>query len=243
MSKERSKRPISGTWLTNLLKEESGPTSGDSGDAYHRDVAHLLKSGVRSPETLAEAAAVLPKPRQRGFALWCLSRLEMEWVADALEAGLSDPAPTVRAEACRLLGARGSRRSVPRLTRILDDDSSVTARCAAAHALGLIGERSALRPLLGALESSFGPRLQSFAAEALGNLRFRAAGPSLLRALELGTPEVQRSAAYALGELRDERAVGALRKLVSAARRPQSRGNEVYIEATRALAAIEGHRE
>ena len=131
---------------------------------------------------------------------------------EALIGALSDPSPSVRAEAARALGRRGV--AGDRLAESLGDSHPVV-RAAAAEALGEIEDPAHREALITALQGG-----DAMAARALGRIGDRRDLPVLIAALD--RPELADLAAEALGVLGDPAAIPALRALVARWRRDPS---------------------
>jgi len=169
---------------------------------------------------------------------------------EAVVAALKSKDPDVRWRAAVALGALQDRRAVGPLLSCLKG-KEIAVREHAAAALGEIGDARAVQPLIGTLppesgtlvgrrESSFMAQLDVpdrfrdafakldyrdsrwVAARALGQIKAPSAVPALVRALNDTDYHLQHSAAWALGEIADARAVA---DLVAALKQ----GNNAYI--------------
>ncbi len=132
-------------------------------------------------------------------------------VTEPLIASLQDPDREVRASAALALGWRGNVVAVaPLVAALSDDDWRVVD--AAVEALGALGTQ-AMDPLLSALsEPSVDQTVRYQIARALAAMG-RPAVPKLIAALSVPQPEIQTWAVVALGDIGDQRAADALRRL------------------------------
>ena len=107
-----------------------------------------------------------------------------------------------------------AQRDVEGLTKALKDkDWSVRREAAAAH--GEIGDAEAVEPLIQALKyEKKSPRLVTTAAWALSKIGEPTVDP-LIQALEDKSKNVRLAAVWALGEIKDSRAVGPLTQMVT----------------------------
>jgi HEAT repeat protein len=121
---------------------------------------------------------------------------------------LKDKNAVVRREAAWALGRLGDQRAVPALMQALKD-KDWKVRKYAAWALGELGDRRAVPALSQALEDILFWPVREAVAMALGKLGDYGFS-ALLQALKYGSPNVRKTAAYALGRLGEPRAVPAL---------------------------------
>jgi HEAT repeat protein len=183
-------------------------------DSVRSDIDSLRNRGVTS---WADVAAVL-KDRSAGesrmTACWLLGRWSDEAALGPLVAALHDPDPRIRAEAAKSLGTLDNPRAVPDLIAVLQADADADARLSAAYALGPLGDRRAVGPLLAKLaDTGEESRVRGFVAEALTFYRQRQVVAGLIAVLSDPSAEMRFWAAFALGELRDPAALGALERL------------------------------
>ncbi len=153
----------------------------------------------------------------------------------------------VRAEAARTLAASRQRKAVPALLKALRDGIG-EEKPAVIEALGIIGHEGAVDALVSALKKqsrkSGSPGVSSGAADAavcmsIAQALARIGSASLLPLLTLldsGDKDVRRSAAHALGLLKDARALDPLVEKLQDAR------SEVRQEAARALGDLGDRR-
>ncbi len=132
-------------------------------------------------------------------------------VTEPLIASLQDPDREVRASAALALGWRGNVVAVaPLVAALSDDDWRVVD--AAVEALGALGTQ-AMDALLSTLsDPSFDQTVRYQIARSLTAMG-RPAVPKLIAALSVPQPEIQTWAVVALGDIGDQRAVEALRRL------------------------------
>lgn len=130
---------------------------------------------------------------------------------DELVGAIADPVNAVRRNAAMDALARGGRRSVPSLVRVLDssDDELVMF---SANTLARSRDRSVIPHLMRLLDHR-DPNVVQTAIDGLGFLRARAAVTPLVDLLQR-EPWVRVGAAQALGEIGDVRAVEPLARLL-----------------------------
>ncbi len=131
-----------------------------------------------------------------------------ERAAAALMEALSDPEPSVRAQAVGVLGQLEYQPAVEPLMGALDDEDT-EIRENAAWALGQIGDQRAVEPLSSALKDPE-PSVREKAAWALGQIEAEQSWEALAQVLQDDDPDVREQAAWALGMIQDERASDAL---------------------------------
>jgi HEAT repeat protein len=210
----------------------------------HRDVAlqdlnSLRERGVTSTEDLIAVLNDVSAGENRARAGWLLGRLGSDRAVEHLTAALRDPDARLRAEAARSLGTLGDPRAVPDLVETLRKDTDPDARMSAAHALGLVGDDRVVDPLLEKLaDRDENPRVRGAVAEALAGPQVRRAVPHLIAALGDASVEVRFWAAFALGELGDPKALGALERLAQTDRSTLPGWRTVGEEATAAIENI-----
>jgi hypothetical protein len=134
-------------------------------------------------------------------------RVEMK-LTEALEAGLNDPDPAVRAATARAAGLIGDKAAVPALLSHLRDPDLYAGEQIAV-ALGRLGDRTAIPTLLQALQTG-DEAVQARSAHALGLLNAQEATPALAKTLLTGGPLAQRQAAQALATLGTPEAIRAM---------------------------------
>jgi HEAT repeat protein len=149
--------------------------------------------------------------------------------ADALMAGLSDPAENVRWFAIEGLGKLGATQAVPRIAEMLAEDESRIVRAVAAATLGDLGQPAAIPPLRAALQDP--------------QQRVRENAVAALKALATGSSERMMVIARALeqqGLLNDSREV--LTRLVNEFA-ADAAAESAVVEAYERLADIAGRQE
>ena len=126
---------------------------------------------------------------------------------DALIEALTDPVN--RPWAARHLGKLGDPRAVGPLIRLLEAQD-FQASSAAAQALGRLRALEAVDPLLACVEEGPEDVMRAWAIDALGRIGSEEAVPALLKLLAHDHEGLRRTAAAALAEIGDPRAVDAL---------------------------------
>lgn len=162
----------------------------------------------------ALAAAVVDKASHvRLAAVWALGEIGDRNTLPALVRALGDADLSVRSTAAHALGQLGDQRGVQHIATHALRDPERAVRLAAVQALERLGQVGPIRDLL--KDQEWGIRLH--AVEALGKARSVAAVPGLIERLATDPhPLVRARAAWALGEIRDERAVAPLRTAAEA---------------------------
>lgn len=180
-------------------------------------VESIVDAGVTSDGELVELVRDRAKPVElRTTACWLLARSGIDGAADALLDVLADPASDVREEAASGLSFVGDVDSVPALVAACRD-VEIPVRRAAIHALGMLADASST-PTLFSLMSDLGEdeMVRADAAEACAHIDDAAIVDALLDVLDDASPYVRYSAAFALGQQADPKAIGALTKLAAA---------------------------
>jgi HEAT repeat protein len=118
-----------------------------------------------------------------------------------LSAALDHPQARVRVVCLDVLGLLGATGSMPRVARVLREDTVLEVREAAASTLGKLGTRSALDPLTQALTPARPVALRAAAARALGELGDPSAVPALVALLDDDAYRVAHEAAHAVRRL------------------------------------------
>jgi len=207
--------------------------------SVEKDIEHLRRLGVRSAEDLVRVLDDGAAGENRQRACWLLGRLEDRHLSAHLVRALVDRDARLRIEAARSLGTLAAVDAVPDLLRALGEDDDPDVRSAVAAALGLIGDERAVDPLLGKLgDAGEQPAVRGAAAEALTGPRSpRAVGP-LIAALADPETEVRFWAAFALGQLGDERAIPSLERVAQSDTAVLEGWGRVSDEASAAIADI-----
>jgi HEAT repeat protein len=117
-------------------------------------------------------------------------------------------------EAAKSLALLKSKRALRPLIAALYGDGDQNRRQAAAYALGWLGDKRAVEALIDALsDAGEAAAVRGQAAESLGNLRDTRALSPLIAALKDESVEVRFWSAFALGQLGNQKALPALRRL------------------------------
>jgi HEAT repeat protein len=211
----------------------------DYRDSVRSDIDSLRNRGVAS---WADVVAVLndrSAGESRMTACWLLGRWSDEAALGPLVATLHDPDPRIRAEAAKSLGTLDNPRAVPDLIAALQADADAVARVSAAYALGQLDDPRAVDPLLAKLaDTGEEPRVRGFVAEALIFYREQRVVAALIAVLSDPSAEVRFWAAFALGELKDPAALGALERLAQTDDAAVPRWGSVRDEAAAAIETI-----
>lgn len=185
---------------------------------------------IEDPAAVAPLIQLLksesPGSRVQKHAVWALGRIGSPALTPLIEA-LNDENKSVREKAADALGLIKDSRAVQPLFRALEDEYW-PVRKATAIALGRIGDEAAVKPLLAALEDEY-EAVRDKAKEALDQLGYQPDGTQfasppdisklaskadvqgLIEALSYERdPEIRKTAAEALGELADPKAVEPL---------------------------------
>jgi HEAT repeat protein len=177
----------------------------------------LLAAGIVSERSMMTAAASTDTaPRVLAIITWLLARWPArdkrpEFVRTAAEL-LRHPRREVRQEAAVSLGLLGTRRAIDALRgAIRDTDEEVRKRVISGLGLQEDDEAAYLAVVAVLTDKRESAAVRAHAAEALANFPERANASHLVDALADPAPEVRFFAAHALGELRVQDAVSALR--------------------------------
>jgi len=169
----------------------------------------LTQFGDDATETLTEALTQLnAKVRQK--AARELGKLKATNAIDSLITALGDSEAAVRRSAVIALGEIGDAKAIPPLMEIIVSDiTSISIN--AVDSIGKIGGRSAVRALIQIL----GYEVESVRKRATEAL-IRIGAPAveyLIEALKVQNLTIRHQAVMALGQIGDERAIPALRKI------------------------------
>jgi HEAT repeat protein len=224
------------TALNSLI--EQAPQ--DSRVAFKRDVELILHSGITTPELLCQAPSDPNLPLEvRAAACWALGRLGGQKADHALLDALNSAERQLSFEAAKSLVALSSKSSVPGIRETLLVGANPHNRAAAAYTLGMLGDNGAVQSLIDLLNSEDDADVRSHAAEALGYLGDEVAVDSLLKALNDTAPEMRFWSAFALGQIRDPRAVPQLQRLASTDKASLPGLGSISEEALNALRRIQ----
>ncbi len=211
-----SGKQVRGSNREVLICCAAGLTVCRSKDASRRIPSLLGKSGNRLPPA-------------RSLLYLALGKIGDRAGLPAVEEGLADKDPIVRAGAAAaagLLGEKGDRSLLARLMTLGLNDPHYAVRALALVALGRIGGTAARAFLEERLSSSRkGVKLvflEPFAALALGLAGDRGSVPALLPLLDTGAVDRKGAFALALGMLGGRRAASALARAVRGSRNPPS---------------------
>ena len=187
----------------------------DARERIERDVKKLRAAGIESFEAADSAArdsSVATKTRMR--ACWLLGQLRQKRAVASLLRAFVDPKLTW--EAAKALGVINSKRAVEPLIDSLLESTDREQRAAAAYALGLMADERARDPLVQVLsDPSVDPKVRGHAAEALAQLADDRVADHLVTALKDRSVEVRYWSTFALGQLRNKKAVPELKKLLT----------------------------
>jgi HEAT repeat protein len=207
-----------------------------------RDMQTLLRAGATSFDH-ARALCVdrRAEVEVRRLACWALGRIgDKEAIPFIVRALAEDSEPSVRAGGAHALGELDDAIAVEPLIRSLTSDESPDVRKMAACALGKIGDVAALATLIEVLTNpDESPDVRAECAEALGEIGQEAAVMPLVNTLGDASEVVRFFAAFALGLLRDPRALPALRHVAATDEGVAQGWGSVREEAAEAIAHIE----
>jgi HEAT repeat protein len=174
----------------------------------------------------------------RCAAAWLLGQVEEQSAGGALANLVArEQQDALVWEAAKALCRLGH--SIEIFIRLLADGEGVERRCAAAYALGCLGEPSAVPSLVAALlNRDEHDRVRAHAAEALGHQGDRSVVEPLLSVLKESSSEIRFWSAFALGRLRDPRALPDLEHLAQTDHRFVEGWWEVSREAEAAIEEI-----
>lgn len=175
----------------------------------------------------------------RAVVCWILGQLGKKRAAPALIAALDSSATNVVQEAAKSLGLIRSKKALQPLIAVLQRSENPDQQEAAAYGLGILGDKRAVEALIQSLENpKESPQVRGFCAEALANLGDPAASPRLLAALDDPEVEVRFWSSYALGELKEQRAIPKLEHLAKTDQAELPGWGTVSAEAAESLVLI-----
>jgi HEAT repeat protein len=169
-----------------------------------------------------------PAPSVRRVAAWALGQLESREAGDVLAGVLNrDSDAKVREMSAWALGHTESRNGTAALTNALSKDADDNVRETAAWALAQLEDRNAVDMLATAAASDRSSRVRGTAAWAIGQLRGDNEGSrvpaGLLRVLKDDSEDARLKAAWALGQIGDASALGAIQDALKAEQSSQVR--------------------
>jgi len=186
-----------------------------AGDPPYRRAAVLALSRIGAPAVPALVRELKASdPVMRRSAAGALVGTRSAAATPALIAALSDSDALVRAPAARALGWHGNASAVDALVKALPDRDYHVVDAAVA-ALGEIGT-GVIAQLLGAVASPSQSTEVRYQISQAFTIMGSGAGPQLVAALSSASPEVQKWSATALGGIRYQDAVPALKRLGAA---------------------------
>jgi HEAT repeat protein len=233
------------TAFASELRRIVADLEGDRRALVDADVRTLDSAGVRSVDDLFESLRRTDDADLPIIACWFVPRIRGIPKATAvrqLVCLLADPSARVRHSAAIALGELGSRSATSRLLKAIGDEDA-EVRMAVVYALGKLGDvraRESRLHVLGDLDEK--PKIRAAAAESLGSLGDRESGPALVACLRDRSPEVRLFCAFALGELREPRALRALQRMVRTDKGRVRTYGTVGRAARSAIEAIRGAR-
>ena len=230
--------------MTNFEKGLRQIISDSATRALRRNVkadVELLLQEVHSIRALIDLAQnSRAKANLRSAACWALGQLQSPRGVPVLLSMVERARSEIGWEAAKSLVIllRNGSKATRKLKQALLHGRSPHNRAAAAYVFGLTGNTSSIPLLVKVLEGSDTPEVRSHVAEALGNIGDANTSGSLIPALSDPSPQVRFSAAYALGELGNERAIAPLKRLASAKSTPSSKSGSVKAQARRSIRRI-----
>lgn len=155
-------------------------------------------------------------PQLRSSICWMIPRLNLAAAEDILSSVISDSSEQVREEAAAGLGLVTKGDPVKVLLRVLQQDGSKAVRLATLHALGVLSSTKSASGVMKVLQNQKEDAdVRADAAEALAHVKNKRIVDILIDSLNDNSPLVRYSAAYALGEQGDTRALPRLRDIAS----------------------------
>jgi len=178
-----------------------------------QNIAILLDAGIDSLE--AAWAYILDEDanvKTQSVACWALGQIRDKRSVRILLKALESKGKEICWEAAKSIGLIGSRHVVRPLIAILLKDEDLNRRMAAAYTLGQLQDTRAVVPLLRILlNRKEKPALRGHVAEALAYIGDKRAVQSLIGTLKDPAVEVRFWSAFALGVLKDQRAIPQLK--------------------------------
>lgn len=175
----------------------------------------------------------------RAVVCWILGQLGKKRAAPALIAALDSSATQVVQEAAKSLGLIRSKKALQPLIAVLQRSENPDQQEAAAYGLGILGDKRVIGTLVRTLENpEVSPQVRGYCAEALVNLGDPTASFTLLATLDDPAVEVRFWSVYALGELKEQRAIPKLEHLAKTDQAELPGWGTVSAEAAESLALI-----
>ncbi len=241
----RNRRPARTRTLMNNdldqhIRSTLEKTSRAIRDRIARQIDESRAQGLDAFEALLKAAQTQGEDADlRAVVCWILGQLGKKRAAPALIMALDSSATNVVREAARSLGLIRSKKALQPLIAVLQRSEDPDRQEAAAYGLGILGDRRALETLTRTLGNPEGcPRVRGCCAEALATLGDPTASFALLATLDDPAVEVRFWSVYALGQLKEQRAIPRLERLARTDPAELPGWGTVSAEAAESLALI-----
>lgn len=215
-------------------------TTPEIRDRIERQIDETRGQGLDAFEALLKAAQNQGEDADlRAVVCWILGQLGKKRAAPALIAALDSSATNVVQEAAKSLGLIRSEKALQPLMAVLQRSENPDQQEAAAYGLGTLGDKRAIGALVRTLGNpEVSPRVRGYCAEALANLGDPAASFTLLATLDDSAVEVRFWSVYALGELKEQRAIPKLEHLAKTDQAELPGWGTISAEAEKSLALI-----
>lgn len=225
--------------FTAELQNIIDSASVDAKQQVAQEIEKLRAARIDSFESLLSAVKDGSlNSETRLSACWLLGQLRDKRSVAALLVAFSDC--KLSWEAAKALGIINSKRAVKPLINSLLQGRETEQRAAAAYALGLLADERGIDPLVKVLnDPSIDERVRGHAAEALVHAGDARAVDQLIMALADHSAEVRFWAVFALGQLRNKKALPELKRLLATDQGMSAGGEKVSDEARKAIANIE----
>ncbi|MEJ7602139.1 MAG: HEAT repeat domain-containing protein [Kofleriaceae bacterium] len=183
-------------------------------------IAKLVHAGATSDEALERLVRDRTVPSDlRGSGCWLLSRLGSKGARDVFLELLADPEERIREDAAMSLSLVTSAADSVAIAALIDKvrhDAAKSVRIAGMFTLGMMNVSAAASVMLALLADLVeDDELRADAAEAMAHMTDDLIFDALFAALDDTSPLVRYSAAYALGEQGDSRAIAKLTDLAA----------------------------